>query len=117
MSTVLEATDHYLTGEVATPKDVKILGGKTGTAHNLCYFPKLSDIKAFTEEMSHHIKNITLSTQRSDISAYNLIDIVEKYNGILIPAHCFTPHKSFYGNCTNRLERIFKEKFRQSFCN
>nr|WP_294530025.1 serine hydrolase [uncultured Blautia sp.] len=31
MSTVLEATDHYLTGEVATPKDVKILGGKTGT--------------------------------------------------------------------------------------
>ena len=36
--------------------------------------------------------------------------IVEKYNGILIPAHCFTPHKSFYGNCTNRLERIFKEK-------
>ena len=89
--------------------------GKTGTAHNLCYFPKLSDIKAFTEEMSHHIKNITLSTQRSDISAYNLIDIVEKYNGILIPAHCFTPHKSFYGNCTNRLERIFKEKFRQSF--
>ena len=31
MSTVLEATDHYLTGEAATPKDVKILGGKTGT--------------------------------------------------------------------------------------
>ena len=61
--------------------------------------------------MSHHIKNITLSSQRANLSAYELIDIVEKYNGILIPAHCFTPHKSFYGNCTDRLEKIFKEKY------
>ena len=85
--------------------------GKTGSAHNICFFPHLKDIKAFSNEMSHHIKNITLSSQRADISAYELIDIVEKYNGILIPAHCFTPHKSFYGNCTDRLEKIFKEKF------
>ncbi len=85
--------------------------GKTGSAHNLCYFPTLSDIKAFSNEMSHHIKNITLSSQRANISAYELIDIVEKYNGILVPAHCFTPHKSFYGNCTDSLRKIFKEKY------
>jgi len=85
--------------------------GKTGSAHNLCYFPTLSDIKAFSNEMSNHIKNITLSSQRANISAYELIDIVEKYNGILIPAHCFTPHKSFYGNCTDSLRKIFKEKY------
>lgn len=85
--------------------------GKTGSAHNLCYFPKLKDIKAFSEEMKHHINNITLSSQRANISAYELIDIVEKYNGVLIPAHAFTPHKSFYGNCTDRLEKIFKEKY------
>ena len=85
--------------------------GKTGSAHNLCYFPSLSDIKAFSKEMSKYINNITLSSQRACISAYQLVDIVEKYNGILIPAHAFTPHKSFYGNCTARLERIFKEKF------
>ena len=30
-STTLTATDHYLTGEATTPKDVTILGGKTGT--------------------------------------------------------------------------------------
>lgn len=89
--------------------------GKTGSAHNLCYFPHLKDIKAFSNEMSHHIKNITLSSQRSDLSAYELIDIVEKYNGILIPAHVFTPYKSFYGNCTDRLEKIFKEKFDKIF--
>ncbi|MCI9246763.1 MAG: TIGR00375 family protein [Clostridia bacterium] len=89
--------------------------GKTGSAHNLCYFPTLKDIKAFSKEMSNYINNITLSSQRARISAYQLIDIVERYNGILIPAHCFTPHKSFYGNCTSRLERIFKEKFNKIF--
>ncbi len=86
--------------------------GKTGSAHNLCYFPTLKDIKAFSNEMKNHIGNITLSSQRANISAYELIDIVKKYNGILIPAHAFTPHKSFYGNCTSRLERIFKEKYK-----
>lgn len=89
--------------------------GKTGSAHNLCYFPKLSDIKAFSKEMSKYIKNMTLSSQRACISAYELVDIVEKYNGILVPAHIFTPHKSFYGNCTDRLEKIFKEKFEKIF--
>ncbi len=89
--------------------------GKTGSAHNLCYFPHLADIKGFSNEMSKYIKNITLSSQRACISAYQLVDIVEKYNGILIPAHAFTPHKSFYGNCTSRLERIFKEKFNKIF--
>ncbi len=89
--------------------------GKTGSAHNLCYFPSLDDIKGFSNEMRSHIKNITLSSQRANISAYELVDIVEKYHGILIPAHAFTPHKSFYGNCTSRLERIFKEKFNKIF--
>ncbi len=89
--------------------------GKCGSAHNVCFFPHLKDIKAFSNELSHHLKNITLSTQRTDLSGYDLIDIVEKYNGILIPAHVFTPHKSYYGNCTDRLENIFKEKFNKIF--
>ncbi len=89
--------------------------GKSGAAHNLCYFPHLSDIKNFSNELSHHLKNITLSTQRTDLSGYELVDIVEKYNGILIPAHVFTPHKSYYGNCTDRLENIFKEKWNKIF--
>ena len=89
--------------------------GKRGSAHNLCYFPTLKDIKNFSKEMSNHIHNITLSTQKSDLSGYDLIDIVEKYNGVLIPAHIFTPFKSYYGNCTERLERIFKEKYEKIF--
>ena len=85
--------------------------GKSGAAHNVCFFPYLKDIKAFSKEMSNHIKNITLSTQRSNVSGYELIDIVEKYSGILIPAHIFTPHKSYYGNCVNSLQDVFKEKY------
>ena len=133
---VQEDIEHFLeTGEAYEIKDGGIIykdkvciilgseietseineNGKTGSAHNLCYFPSLADIKAFSSEMKNHIKNITLSSQRADISAYELVDIVERYNGILIPAHCFTPHKSFYGNCTARLERIFKEKFNKIF--
>jgi len=89
--------------------------GKCGSAHNVCFFPHLKDIKGFSKELSYHLKNITLSTQRTDLSGYDLIDIVEKYQGILIPAHVFTPHKSYYGNCTNRLQEIFKEKFDKIF--
>ena len=89
--------------------------GKQGSAHNVCFFPYLKDIKAFSNEMSRHIKNITLSTQHSDVSGYELIDIVEKYNGILIPAHIFTPHKSYYGNCVDRLQDVFKEKYDKIF--
>ncbi len=89
--------------------------GKCGSAHNVCFFPHLKDIKGFSEEMSTHIKNITLSTQRSNVSGYELIDIVEKYNGILIPAHIFTPFKSYYGNCTDRIKDIFKEKYEKIF--
>ena len=44
--------------------------GKCGSAHNVCFFPHLKDIKGFSKEMSTHIKNITLSTQRAIISAY-----------------------------------------------
>lgn len=89
--------------------------GHQGSAHNVCFFPHLKDIKGFSKEMSKHIKNITLSTQRSDLSGYELIDIVEKYNGILIPAHVFTPHKSYYGNCVDSLKSLFKEKFNKIF--
>lgn len=85
--------------------------GKKGYAHSVCYFPFLNDIKKFSNIMRKYIKNITLSTQKANISAYDLIDIVKECNGILIPAHIFTPHKSFYGNVGDSLKKIFKEKY------
>ncbi|MBP3255810.1 MAG: TIGR00375 family protein [Clostridia bacterium] len=103
-----------LLGSEVETSEVGRNGGK-GAAHNICFFPYLKDIKGFSNELSHHLKNITLSTQRSDLSGYDLIDMVERYNGILIPAHAFTPHKSYYGNCVDRLEDVFKEKFDKIF--
>ena len=103
-----------LLGSEVETSEVGRDGGK-GAAHNICFFPYLKDIKGFSNELSHHLKNITLSTQRSDLSGYDLIDMVEKYNGILIPAHIFTPHKSYYGNCVDRLKDVFKEKFDKIF--
>ncbi len=97
--------------DCASPYVIEDIDGKKGLAHNLCYFPHLKDIIGFSKEMQKYIKNITLSTQHARLSGYELIDIVEKYNGILVPAHIFTPHKSYYGHCTDRLEKIFKEKF------
>jgi uncharacterized protein (TIGR00375 family) len=35
--------------------------------------------------------------------------VVNSLDGILIPAHAFTPHKSVYGNCYPRLSQIFKD--------
>mgnify|MGYP005756460951 CR=1 FL=1 len=102
-----------LGSEVETSEEGR--NGKKGSAHNICFFPHLVDIKGFSNELSHHLKNITLSTQRSDLSGYDLIDMVERYHGILIPAHIFTPHKSYYGNCTDRLQTIFKEKYDKIF--
>ena len=85
--------------------------GKQGSAHNVCFFPYLKDIKAFSNEMSKHIKNITLSTQRSDVSGYELIDMVEKYDGIFIPGHIFTPQIGDYVNFVDRLQDVFKDKY------
>ena len=49
--------------------------GKCGSAHNVCFFPHLDDIKGFSNEMSKHIKNITLSSQRANISALQKHDV------------------------------------------
>lgn len=85
--------------------------GKTGSAHNLCYFPHLKDIINFSKIMSKYITNINLSTQRARLSGYDLVKIVKENNGEIIPAHVFTPFKSYYGNCTRSLKRIFRERF------
>ena len=102
-----------LGSEVETSENGR--NAKCGSAHNVCFSPFLKDIKNFSNILSKHVKNVTLSTQRSDLSGYELIDIVEENNGILIPAHIFTPHKSYYGNCVDRLEDIFKEKYNKIF--
>ena len=51
--------------------------------------------------------NLEYNATVSRISGQELFNIVDSLGGIYIPAHAFTPHKSFYGNCTDRLTNIF----------
>lgn len=81
-----------------------------GAAHNLCFFPNLKRIQAFTNRMKKYIKNVNLSSQKGRLTLQVLIGIVDEFYGEIIPAHIFTPHKGIYGNCTDRLLSLIDEK-------
>lgn len=90
--------------------------GETGdngscSGHTINYFPSLDTIRNFSNIMRKYIKNINLSSQKAHMPVKDLQKVVEDCGGILIPAHAFTPHKSYYGNCTDRLSKLFGEGF------
>lgn len=77
-----------------------------GPAHLLCYFPYFDDIREFTAFLSGYMKNLKLSTQRFHGEIDELFHCVERLNGVVIPAHVFTPFKSVYGSCTDRMADV-----------
>lgn len=77
-----------------------------GPAHVLCYMPTYEAMCHFSEWMSHHIRNMNLSTQRIYVSWQQLQEETAARGGLFIPAHVFTPHKSVYGSCSNRLADV-----------
>lgn len=81
-----------------------------GAAHSIAYFPYYEQMHEFSKIMSGYVTNVNLSSQKARLSAYELEDIVSELGGILLPAHIFTPFKSFY-SCYNRLEHAFSGKF------
>lgn len=46
----------------------------------------------------------------SRLTGQELFDLVNGLGGLFIPAHVFSPHKSFYGNCCSSLHEIFDER-------
>ena len=78
-----------------------------GLSHQIAYFPYLDDIRQFSKIMSKIVTNLNLSSQNCKITAQDFFDIVDNLNGIVIPAHVFTPYKSIYGNCVTSLEEMF----------
>ncbi|MDD2481418.1 MAG: endonuclease Q family protein [Lutispora sp.] len=80
------------------------------SSHSLCFFPTLEHITSFSNEMSKYIKNIRLFSLMSRLTGQELFNVVDEFGGVYIPAHAFTPHKSFYGNCCKSLHEIFDEK-------
>ncbi|MEX1030932.1 MAG: endonuclease Q family protein [Paenibacillaceae bacterium] len=119
---VQQEIDHYLDigameelpdGGIRYHQTTVILGSEIevrdpgmGPAHVLAYFPTLAVIKQFSKWMSRHMKNIQLSSQRIYVTAEQLQQEVIDRGGILIPAHIFTPHRSVYGSCTDRMAEL-----------
>lgn len=80
-----------------------------GMSHHVSFFPNLGRLRAFSEEMTGHVTNLNLSSQACGLSARELCAIALQHEAVFIPAHCFTPHKSVYGACTDRAARLFGE--------
>lgn len=77
-----------------------------GPAHLLCFFPYFRDIREFTAFLSKHMKNTSLSTQRFHGRTLELLACVKQLGGVIIPAHVFTPFRSIYGSCTDRMADV-----------
>ncbi len=81
-----------------------------GQVHYLAFFPHLKQIKEFSTIMEQYITNITLSSQSTGLNGKEIFQIVEAAGGFMIPAHAFTPHKSFYGNAFSTYQEIFTKE-------
>ncbi len=78
-----------------------------GLSHHVSYFATLEELAAFSEAMGRHVTNRQLSSQQCGLPARELLAITEAHHGLLVPAHCFTPHKSIYGACARRAADVF----------
>jgi uncharacterized protein (TIGR00375 family) len=78
-----------------------------GQVHYLAFFPRIKQIKNFSSTMDNYITNITLSSQAASLTGKELLKIVDYHGGVMIPAHLFTPHKSFYGRAFRTYSEIF----------
>lgn len=82
-----------------------------GPIHVLSYLPTLAKMKEFSNWISNHMKNVTLSSQRLYITGKELQYKVKELHGLFIPAHIFTPFKSLYGSGVNRsYKEVLDEK-------
>ena len=81
-----------------------------GMVHYLAYFPFFDNIKEFTEIMKQYMTNVNLSSQVSGLTGSKILQIIDTTGGIMVPAHVFTPHKSFYGNAFNSYKQVFSNE-------
>lgn len=78
-----------------------------GQSHHVSYFPSVEALRAFSDEMSRHVTNLELSSQACKMPAAELMQIAEGHAAVFVPAHSFTPHRSPYGACVERMAEVF----------
>ncbi|QIC04437.1 TIGR00375 family protein [Brevibacillus sp. 7WMA2] len=86
--------------------EVEIKEPNRGEAHFLCYMPDLRRMRLLTEWLAVRCKNVHLSSQRVYTSLLELQHFIDRHEGLMIPAHIFTPHKGLYGSCTDHLSEV-----------
>ncbi|UFJ43280.1 endonuclease Q family protein [Brevibacillus humidisoli] len=86
--------------------EVEIKEAGRGEAHFLCYLPSLEEMRRFTRWLADRCKNVQLSSQRIGATVRELQEYTTELGGVVVPAHIFTPHKGYYGNCADRLSEL-----------
>ncbi len=84
-----------------------------GMSHHLSYFRTLQQLKQFSDTLSQYVTNINLSSQACGLTARELFTVADDCGAFFIPAHCFTPHKSLYGACTDSMTAIFGDAWQK----
>lgn len=97
---------QYHRSTVILGSEIEVRDPGMGPAHVLAYFPTLEVMKDFSQWMSRHMKNIQLSSQRIYVTARELQQEIVGRGGIIVPAHIFTPHRSVYGSCTDKMANL-----------
>ncbi|NBC68971.1 TIGR00375 family protein [Paenibacillus sacheonensis] len=83
--------------------EIEVKDAGFGIAHHLAYLPDFAAMRDFTGWLAKHMRNVQLSSQRLYAPARELQAEVKGRGGLFIPAHIFTPHRSLFGSCSDRL--------------
>ncbi len=81
--------------------------------HWLIFLPYLKSLKEFQRFVRSRVNNMQLSTQRTRVNAREMVNLSLLLDGILCPAHAFTPHKGVYGFWVDRMAAVMKEDLKQ----
>ncbi|MFP4250892.1 MAG: endonuclease Q family protein [Armatimonadota bacterium] len=84
-----------------------------GQSHHVSYFPTVEALAGFSDTLSEHVTNMELSSQACRLPARELLEMALGFDALFVPAHCFTPHRSPYGSCVDRLGEMFGDRWEQ----
>ncbi|MBO7744018.1 TIGR00375 family protein [Paenibacillus sp. MWE-103] len=83
--------------------EIEVRDAGFGPAHHLVFLPDLAAMRDFTGWLAKHMRNVRLSSQRLYAPSRELQAEAKGRGGLFVPAHVFTPHKSLFGSCSDRL--------------